>query len=157
MLAITLLGNMPINLRVFGWDEKNGDPGDWRRLRQRWDRPHNARVLLDTAGSYSSPSRRYAHDAPRNALRSESTKRPAPPQPPYRPRTEPLLEWRDKLPGHAGDPTLSDSVSGLGRASGARPVRVSSHYAGLCGTKSRLLLSADRRALPVGGRLPGSA
>lgn len=50
MLAITLLGNMPINLRVFGWDEKNGDPGEWRRLRQRWDRLHNARVLLDTAG-----------------------------------------------------------------------------------------------------------
>jgi Domain of unknown function (DUF1772) len=50
MLAITLLGNMPFNLRVFRWNETNGDPAEWRRLRQRWDRLHNARVLLDTAG-----------------------------------------------------------------------------------------------------------
>src|SRR5262249_31599524 len=26
MLAITLAGNMPINMRVFGWDEQHGDP-----------------------------------------------------------------------------------------------------------------------------------
>jgi len=50
MLAITLIGNMPINLRVFRWDEAHGDPEEWRRLRRRWDRLHTGRVLLDTAG-----------------------------------------------------------------------------------------------------------
>ena len=50
MLAITLIGNMPINLRVFRWDEEHGDPGEWRRLRRRWDRLHSARILLDSAG-----------------------------------------------------------------------------------------------------------
>ncbi len=50
MLAITLAGNMPINLRVFGWDEQQGDPQEWRRIRKRWDRLHTARIVLDTAG-----------------------------------------------------------------------------------------------------------
>jgi Domain of unknown function (DUF1772) len=50
MLAITLIGNMPINLRVFGWDEQHGDPEQWRRLRRRWDRLHGARITLDSAG-----------------------------------------------------------------------------------------------------------
>lgn len=50
MLAITLAGNMPINLRVFGWNEQHGDPQEWRRLRRRWDRLHTARIALDTAG-----------------------------------------------------------------------------------------------------------
>jgi hypothetical protein len=50
MLAITLLGNMPINLRVFSWDEQGGDPEQWRELRRRWDRLHSARVALDSAG-----------------------------------------------------------------------------------------------------------
>jgi hypothetical protein len=50
MLAITLIGNMPINLRVFRWDEERGDPEEWRRLRRRWDRLHTARILLDIAG-----------------------------------------------------------------------------------------------------------
>jgi len=50
MLAITLIGNMPINLRVFGWDEQHGDPARWRTLRHRWDRLHSLRVLLDSAG-----------------------------------------------------------------------------------------------------------
>ena len=50
MLAITLIGNMPINLKVFRWDEQGGDPDTWRRLRRRWDRLHSARILLDTAG-----------------------------------------------------------------------------------------------------------
>ena len=50
MLAITLIGNMPINLRVFRWDENQGDPELWRALRRRWDRLHTARVMLDTAG-----------------------------------------------------------------------------------------------------------
>ena len=50
MLAITLGGNMPINLRVFRWDEDRGDPMEWRRLRRRWDRFHNVRIPLDAAG-----------------------------------------------------------------------------------------------------------
>ncbi len=50
MLGITLIGNMPINLRVFRWDEDRGDPQEWRRLRRRWDRLHNIRIPLDVAG-----------------------------------------------------------------------------------------------------------
>jgi Domain of unknown function (DUF1772) len=50
MLAITLIGNMPINLRVLRWDEDHGDPEEWRRLRRRWDRLHNVRIPLDAAG-----------------------------------------------------------------------------------------------------------
>ena len=50
MLAITLLGNMPINLRVFRWDEAAGDPAEWRRIRRRWDRLHSVRIVLDCAG-----------------------------------------------------------------------------------------------------------
>ena len=50
MLAITLIGNMPINLRVFRWDEHHGDPDEWRRLRRRWDKLHSARIILDSAG-----------------------------------------------------------------------------------------------------------
>lgn len=50
MLAITLAGNMPINLRVFRWDEQQDDRQEWRRLRERWDRLHTARIVLDAAG-----------------------------------------------------------------------------------------------------------
>jgi hypothetical protein len=50
MLATTLIGNMPINVRVFRWDEDRGDPAEWRRLRRRWDRLHNVRIPLDVAG-----------------------------------------------------------------------------------------------------------
>jgi uncharacterized membrane protein len=50
MLAITLIGNMPINLRVFRWDVEHGDPDQWRALRRRWDRLHRVRVVLDCAG-----------------------------------------------------------------------------------------------------------
>jgi len=50
MLAITLVGNMPINVRVLRWDEEGGDPDMWRRLRRRWDRLHSVRIVLDTAG-----------------------------------------------------------------------------------------------------------
>ncbi len=50
MLAITLIGNMPINLRVFRWDEEHGDPQEWRRLRRRLDRLHDVRIPLDVAG-----------------------------------------------------------------------------------------------------------
>ena len=50
MLAITLLGNMPINVRVLRWDEQDGDPEEWRRIRRRWDRFHTIRIVLDCAG-----------------------------------------------------------------------------------------------------------
>ncbi len=50
MLAITLVGNMPINLRIFRWDEESGDPAEWRRIRTRWDRLHSVRIVLDSAG-----------------------------------------------------------------------------------------------------------
>jgi hypothetical protein len=50
MLGITLIGNMPINLRVFRWDEEREDPAEWRRLRKRWDRLHSIRIPLDLAG-----------------------------------------------------------------------------------------------------------
>jgi len=50
MLAITLIGNMPINLDVFRWDETQGDPERWRALRRRWDGFHTVRIALDTAG-----------------------------------------------------------------------------------------------------------
>ncbi|MDQ3721123.1 MAG: DUF1772 domain-containing protein [Actinomycetota bacterium] len=49
MLAITLLGNMPINLRIFRWEDE-GDVEEWRRLRRRWDRIHSVRIVLDAAG-----------------------------------------------------------------------------------------------------------
>ncbi|MBA2420826.1 MAG: DUF1772 domain-containing protein [Thermoleophilaceae bacterium] len=49
MLAITLLGNMPINLRVFRWKDED-DPAEWRRLRRRWDRIHSVRLALDATG-----------------------------------------------------------------------------------------------------------
>jgi uncharacterized membrane protein len=50
MLTITLVLNMPINLAIFRWDEEQGDPERWRRLRRRWDLIHTARVLLDSTG-----------------------------------------------------------------------------------------------------------
>jgi hypothetical protein len=50
MMAITFIGNMPINVRVLRWDEEHGDPDEWRRIRRRWDRFHTARVVLDSAG-----------------------------------------------------------------------------------------------------------
>jgi hypothetical protein len=50
MLAITLIGNMPLNVRVFRWDEAHGEPGEWRRIRRRWDRLHTVRIVLDSAG-----------------------------------------------------------------------------------------------------------
>ena len=50
MLAFTLAGNMPINLRIFRWDEEGGEPEEWRALRRRWDRLHLVRVVLDVAG-----------------------------------------------------------------------------------------------------------
>jgi uncharacterized membrane protein len=46
MLAITLLGNMPLNLRTEAFPT-NGDAAEWRSLRSRWERLHVVRVVLD--------------------------------------------------------------------------------------------------------------
>lgn len=50
MLAITLLGNMPINVRVMRWDDDEGSADEWRQLRRRWDRLHSVRIVLDIGG-----------------------------------------------------------------------------------------------------------
>ncbi len=50
MLAVTLIGNMPINLRVMRWDELHDDPEHWQHMRRRWDRLHSVRIPLDVAG-----------------------------------------------------------------------------------------------------------
>ncbi len=46
MLAITLLGSMPLNLRTEAFPTE-GDAAEWRTLRSRWERLHVVRVLLD--------------------------------------------------------------------------------------------------------------
>lgn len=60
MLAITLIANMPLNLRVLRWDEEHGDPEDWRRIRRRWDRIHTVRIVLAVPGSSLSRLRWWA-------------------------------------------------------------------------------------------------
>ena len=49
MLAITLLGNVPLNAQTLRFAEADGED-EWRRIRGRWDRLHAVRVALDTAG-----------------------------------------------------------------------------------------------------------
>lgn len=49
MLAITLAGNVPVNVRTLQFGEE-GRPPEWRAMRRRWDRLHAARVALDAAG-----------------------------------------------------------------------------------------------------------
>ena len=49
MLAITLAGNVPINVRTLRFPA-DGEPAEWRALRRRWDRLHTVRVALDVAG-----------------------------------------------------------------------------------------------------------
>lgn len=49
MLAITLLGNVPINNSILELSPET-DSGEFARLRERWDQLHTARVLLDIAG-----------------------------------------------------------------------------------------------------------
>ena len=49
MLAITLAGNVPLNVQTLRFAEA-GSEEDWRRLRGRWNRFHAVRVALDSAG-----------------------------------------------------------------------------------------------------------
>lgn len=46
MLAITLIGNLPLNKHTVAYPS-DGDEQAWRALRLRWQRLHTARVLLD--------------------------------------------------------------------------------------------------------------
>jgi uncharacterized membrane protein len=48
MLAITFIGNMPVNLFTLR-ASPDVDPAEWNRQRRRWDRFHVARVILDAA------------------------------------------------------------------------------------------------------------
>jgi hypothetical protein len=48
-LGVTLAGNVPLNVRVMGFDER-GDADEWRALRRRWDRLHMALAALGGAG-----------------------------------------------------------------------------------------------------------
>jgi Domain of unknown function (DUF1772) len=49
MLAITLAGNVPVNVRTLRFPD-DGDADEWRRLRRRWDRLHTGQVALDGVG-----------------------------------------------------------------------------------------------------------
>ncbi len=49
MLAITLAGNVPLNVRTLGFDQA-GSVDEWRAIRRRWDRLHTARNLLSITG-----------------------------------------------------------------------------------------------------------
>ena len=49
MLLSTLLGNVPINNRVLEMDP-DGDAEEFAGLRERWDRLHTRRVVLNVAG-----------------------------------------------------------------------------------------------------------
>ncbi len=49
ILALTLAGNMPVNLATLR-ATPDTDPDTWRRLRRRWNRLHSARVALDVTG-----------------------------------------------------------------------------------------------------------
>jgi hypothetical protein len=46
MLAITGVGNIPLNRRTMSYPG-DGDAQGWATIRRRWERLHIARVLLD--------------------------------------------------------------------------------------------------------------
>lgn len=48
MLAVSLLGNVPINKQVIEWNPQS-PPDNWLELRNRWDSLHRVRVALDIA------------------------------------------------------------------------------------------------------------
>ncbi len=49
MLLITLIGNVPLNVKTLQFAAE-GDPAEWHAIRRRWDRLHLVRVTLDLAG-----------------------------------------------------------------------------------------------------------
>ena len=50
MMISTLRGNMPINNRTLELPPEETQPEEWRQLRERWERLHALRVLLNVAG-----------------------------------------------------------------------------------------------------------
>lgn len=48
MLAVSLLGNVPINKQVIEWNPQS-PPDNWLVLRNRWDNLHRVRVALNIA------------------------------------------------------------------------------------------------------------
>ena len=50
MLAITLIGNMPLNPRVFRWDEEGGDPRTSGGVSRAGGTGCRFRIALDVAG-----------------------------------------------------------------------------------------------------------
>lgn len=50
MLGITLTRNLPINQRIEALPTEEASSEEFRALRQRWDRLHTARNLLNVAG-----------------------------------------------------------------------------------------------------------
>jgi len=50
MLAITLTRNLPINSRIVEMPAEEASVEEFRELRERWDRLHAARNLLNVAG-----------------------------------------------------------------------------------------------------------
>ena len=50
MLISTLLGNVPINNQVLELAPDETPPESWRELRERWNRLHTLRTLLNVAG-----------------------------------------------------------------------------------------------------------
>ncbi len=50
MLATTVRGNVPINNRTLALSPEETPPEEWRDLRERWDRLHALRVVLNVTG-----------------------------------------------------------------------------------------------------------
>ena len=50
MLISTLLGNVPINNRTLELSPDQTPPEEWRELRERWEKLHAFRVLMNVAG-----------------------------------------------------------------------------------------------------------
>lgn len=50
MLLSTLLGNAPINRRVLEWNTASDGEEEFVELRERWDRLHTLRVVLNLVG-----------------------------------------------------------------------------------------------------------
>jgi hypothetical protein len=76
MLALTLAGNMPVNLVVLhGQEQEPGDRTRWRTLRRRWDRIHTVRVCsTPPALASSSPhDRTLTATAPKTSERSRGS------------------------------------------------------------------------------------
>ena len=61
MLAITLVGNVPLNARTLAYPS-GGDEQGWSPLRRHWERLHAARVVLDLAAFAALATAALAED-----------------------------------------------------------------------------------------------